>query len=93
MDPYTRDTKEWLELRYKLCDEVTGICFAHQNIYGFRKGFNEGHDIHKYMCTYGIIDALSRLNFNTLLDVGGSEGYKAHVIRQIYNARVSPINS
>jgi len=87
MDRYTKETKKWLEQRFRQVGNRE-IYFAHQPIYGFRKGPTESGLIDKYVCTYQILKALSHLDFNSLLDVGGAEGYKAYVVNKILGAKV-----
>lgn len=79
MDKYTQKTKKWLDGRFKQTDK-NGIYKAHQPIYGFRKGPTDSSLVDKYICTYQIMKALAHLNFNSLLDVGGAEGYKSYLI-------------
>lgn len=86
MDQYTQETKLWLDERFRKCDEQ-GIYFAHQPIYGFRKGHAEPGHIDKYVRTYQIMKALAHLRFDSLLDVGGAEGYTAYVAKQIFGVR------
>jgi ubiquinone/menaquinone biosynthesis C-methylase UbiE len=87
MDDYTKKTKIWLDNRFKQCDNE-GIYFAHQPIYGFRKGPSEPGLTDKYCRTYQMMKALSHLEFNSLLDVGGAEGYKAHIVKEIFDVEV-----
>lgn len=87
MDTYTKETKIWLEDRFKECDE-SGIYLAHEPIYGYRKGHHDLDPAFAYACTYQIMRALSRLNFDSLLDVGGAEGYKASIAKQLFGIKV-----
>ena len=87
MNDYTTDTMRWLDKRFKLTDE-SGIYFAHQPIYGFRKGHSEPGAVSRYMITYQIMKALSHLRFSSLLDVGGAEGYKSALARSLFGVRV-----
>jgi ubiquinone/menaquinone biosynthesis C-methylase UbiE len=87
MDQYTLETKVWLEERFKRVDE-NGIYFAHQPIYGFRKGHSERGFVERYIRTYQILKALSHIKFNSLLDIGGAEGFKAYLAQQILGAKV-----
>lgn len=80
---YTSSTKTWLDERFKLCSEE-GIYIAHQPIYGFRKGYSEPGNLKRYAITNQIVKALSHLKFNSLLDVGGAEGYKAALVRRLF---------
>lgn len=88
MDPYTARTKAWLDHRYRETDGQ-GIYFAHQNIYGFRNTHVEKHSVMRYIITFQIIRALARLRFDNLLDVGGSEGYTAALVREIFGCTVA----
>jgi ubiquinone/menaquinone biosynthesis C-methylase UbiE len=91
MDKYTNDTKNWLDNRFRETDDA-GIYFAHQPIYGFRKGPSEPGIIVRYTITYQIMKALSHLTFTSLLDVGGAEGYKAALARSIFNVSVQSVD-
>jgi ubiquinone/menaquinone biosynthesis C-methylase UbiE len=88
MDDYTRRTRDWLNERFSQTDDA-GIYFAHQPIYGFRKGHSEHHTVTRFIITFQIMKALGHLKFRTLLDVGGAEGYKAAVARSIFGANVT----
>jgi 2-polyprenyl-3-methyl-5-hydroxy-6-metoxy-1,4-benzoquinol methylase len=88
VDPYTQKTKDWLEKRYRQVDGKTGIYLAHQPIYGFTRGFSEPGLTFRYSCTYAIMKTLCKVRFISLLDVGGSEGYKANLVHQIFGAKV-----
>jgi ubiquinone/menaquinone biosynthesis C-methylase UbiE len=87
MDEYTRKTKDWLDERFKRCDK-DGIYYAHQPIYGMRKGYSESGLINRYIITFRIMEALSHLKFDSLVDIGGAEGYKAWVAKQIFGVKV-----
>lgn len=87
MDKYTEDTRGWLDARFRQTDE-DGVYFAHQPIYGFRAGHSEPWLTIRYVITYQIMRALSQLRFSTLLDVGGAEGYKAALARELFGAQV-----
>lgn len=83
MDTYTLKTQAWLDERFRETDQ-NGIYRAHQPIYGFRRGPCEFGQVSRYIRTYHILRALSRLRFQTLLDVGAAEGFKAAVARDIF---------
>lgn len=87
MDEYTQKTKSWLEERFKQCDEH-GIYISHQPIYGFRRGYNTASVFCEYFRTYQIMKTLSNLEFGSLLDVGGAEGYKGYVARELFSVQV-----
>jgi len=87
MDEYTRRTKIWLDRRFRqTCSD--GIYYAHQPIYGFRKGHSEPQLLRRYSLTYKIMKALSHIEFDSLLDVGGAEGYKAYILQRIFGVIV-----
>lgn len=88
MDPYTQQTKDWLDQRFRQTD-ASGVYVAHQPIYGFRKGHSEPWLIIRYVITYQIMRALAHLRFSSLLDVGGAEGYKAALARELFGADVT----
>lgn len=83
MDAYTEETRAWLDRRFRQVD-ADGIYFAHQPIYGFRAGHCEGWPTVRYVITYQILSALAHLRFDSLLDVGGAEGYKAALARDVF---------
>lgn len=87
MNNYTKTTKLWLENRFKETTE-SNIYFAHQPIYGFRDPNSEKYVINRYIITYQIMKALSHIKFDSLLDVGGAEGYKAALIKSLFGVRV-----
>lgn len=87
MDPYTSDVEAWLNRRFRQTDSE-GVYWAHQPIYGFRKGHCEPATVMRYMITYQIMRALAHLDFSTFLDVGGAEGYKAALVRSLFGAGV-----
>ncbi|RJP34666.1 MAG: class I SAM-dependent methyltransferase [Actinobacteria bacterium] len=87
MKEYTSETKAGLEERYRKCDEA-GIYFAHQPIYGFRKGHSERGLIARYLRTYQLIKSLSYLEFTSLLDAGCAEGFQGYMIERIFGTDV-----
>jgi ubiquinone/menaquinone biosynthesis C-methylase UbiE len=87
MDQYTLDTQKWLDDRFRQVTEE-GIYFAHQPIYGFGDLNSEPYVINRYMITYHIMKALSSIEFKSLLDIGGAEGYKAAMVRELFGAEV-----
>jgi ubiquinone/menaquinone biosynthesis C-methylase UbiE len=89
LDEYTERTKCWLDERFKLFDN-DGVYHAHQPIYGFNKGHCEKFEpiLSRYVPTYQIMKALSHIEFRSLLDVGGAEGYKAALVRELFGSAV-----
>ena len=84
-EAHTQKTKEWLDTRYQYCYQDSGVYLAHQPVYGFNSPYSEPGLIDKYLVTYQIMHTLSTLDFATLLDVGGSEGYKAAMARDFFD--------
>lgn len=76
-----------MDERFKTVDEY-GVYWAHQPIYGFRVGHSESGLFDKYSRTYEIMRMLSQMRFKTLLDVGGAEGYKASLVKELFNVNV-----
>ena len=91
MDHYTEDALGWLDRRFRETDG-SGIYVAHQPIYGFRKGHSEPGTTLRYLITWNVMQALSHLRFGSLLDVGGAEGYKAALARELFDARVRSVD-
>ena len=91
MDDYTEETMSWLDRRFKETDR-DGIYLAHQPIYGFRKGHSEPGIVCRYVITYNILKALSHLQFESFLDVGGAEGYKAALVRAVFGSEVRSVD-
>lgn len=87
MDIYTEKLKSWLNNRFSSCDD-SGVYIAHQPIYGFRKGPSEPGHISRYIITYRLLEALSNLECESLLDVGGAEGYKAFLVNKLFGIPV-----
>ena len=90
-EDYTLRTREWLDRRFRATSS-DGIYFAHQPIYGLRGGHCEPGLVSSYVITYRILEALSRIEFDSLLDVGGAEGYKAALVREVFGAEVRSVD-
>lgn len=87
MDDYTLKTKKWLDNRFKQTTD-NGVYFAHQPIYGFRNGCCEPDLMSRYIRTYRIMAHLAHIHFDSLLDVGAAEGYKAQLVKTLFDADV-----
>ncbi len=90
MDAYTLKTKAWLETRYQRVNSE-GIYQAHQPIYGYMNGnCDDGDYITCYNRIYHTLRALKSINgCSTLLDVGASEGFTAHLANKLLGFYVS----
>lgn len=84
LDAHTEDARAWLDRRFRQVD-AEGIYLAHQPIYGFRAGHAEDWPTVRYIITTQIMRALAHLRFDSLLDVGGAEGYKAALARELFS--------
>ncbi len=91
MDEYTIKTRLWLNERFRQCNKQ-GIYYAHQPIYGLRKGYSEIRPMNRHIITYHIMKALSHLQFKSLVDIGGAEGFKAWVAKRLFNACVMNVD-
>jgi len=89
MDPYTDETKQWLDKRFNKIDE-DGIYIAHQPIYGYLNGHcGPGDYVTCYNRVYETMLALSHLRgFTSVLDVGAAEGFTANAAVHLFNTKV-----
>ena len=87
MGIYTRMTRAWLDQRYRQTD-AAGTYLAHQPIYGLGHPASEGFHLTRMARTYQILKVINRLDFETVLDVGASEGYLGYLIRELFGAEV-----
>ncbi len=86
MDNYTDETKKFLDERFD--QEIDGIYYAHQPIYGYRSNNSSGSDISRYMLTKSILNTINNYTFKSFIDIGGAEGYTANLVRKLFNAEV-----
>ena len=86
MDNYTDETKKFLDERFD--QEIDGIYYAHQPIYGYRSNNSSGSDISRYMLTKSILNTINNYAFKNFIDIGGAEGYTANLVRKLFNAEV-----
>lgn len=86
LDDYTANAESLFDKRFRKVDS-DGIYFSHQPIYGFRQGHAEPFAVNKYVRSHQILKTLAHLQFSSMLDVGGAEGYKAGLISKLFGAR------
>ena len=86
MDPYTRETQKYVDDRFDMT--IDGVYFSHQPIYGYRNQNSSTSHIARYIVTKSILNALNKYRFTNLVDIGGAEGYTAHVIQKVFNVNV-----
>jgi len=87
MERRTRKNMEWLDFRYRqgLAD---GHYYAHEPVYGVGSPYSEPNHVLRLARTYSIMRRLAQMKFDTLLDVGGGEGYHASLAQQLFSAGV-----
>jgi len=84
---YTKKCKEWLDIRYSQ-KTVEGIYRPHQPIYGILGGYCDPGFLIRYITSYHIFSLLDRLNFNSFIDVGGSEGFTPYRVSKSFGVLV-----
>ena len=87
-EEYQEEVRVWLNNRFGPGGWVDGVFLAHQPIYGFRVGHSEPDWAARYLITYHLMRNLSQLTFDSLLDVGGAEGYKAALAKKLFGCSV-----
>lgn len=87
MDERTRRNLSYLDGRYRR-GLSHGQYYAHEPVYGAGCASSEPHQAAKFARAYSLLRRLSQMQFNTLLDVGGAEGYHANLARDILSAQV-----
>lgn len=85
MGLYTRITRDWLEHRFRQ-HSTAGVFQAHMPIYGVGAGDCEGNHAGRLARILRILRRLDELEYATLLDVGGAEGYLPHLAATIHGA-------
>ena len=86
MDSYTAEEKAMVDKRFS--DTADGVYRSHQPIYGYKKWPCEWYFTGRYIPTLRIMKELSRLKCESMLDVGGAEGYKSYMARALFGLRV-----
>jgi SAM-dependent methyltransferase len=86
MDSYTVEEKNLVEKRFS--DSVDGVYRAHQPIYGYMTGPCEWYFTGRYIPTLRIMQELARIKGESMLDVGGAEGYKSYLARNLFGLSV-----
>jgi|GEM_PF-2113661 len=81
------NAREWLERRFSRGD--AGSYFAHQPIYGFASPHSEPGHLRRLARTLHMLRVASRIGAETMLDVGGGEGYFAHLCRELLGIRAA----
>ncbi|HUU53358.1 MAG TPA: S-layer homology domain-containing protein [Armatimonadota bacterium] len=87
MDERTRKNLSYLDSRYRR-GLSRGQYYAHEPVYGVGGTRSEPHQAAKFARAYSLLRRLSQMEFTTLLDVGGAEGYHADLARHLLSAQV-----
>src|SRR5690349_2353540 len=87
MNHHTIAAKAWLDRRYSR--KAGGDYLAHQPIYGIATGSAEPNAVLRFARSYHLIERLHSLDFDSVLDVGGGEGYLAALIRDLFGVKVA----
>ena len=87
MNKQTREAMKWLDYRYRV-GVAQGCYRAHEPIYGVGCPLAEPNQALRLARTYSIFRRLAQMQFDTLLDVGGAEGYHAGLARRLFSAQV-----
>lgn len=88
MGSYTQVTRGWLDNRFQK-RTPEGHYWAHMPIYGVGHPAGEGNHVARLCRFLRILRVLDTVEFDTLLDVGGAEGYLAHVAATIFGVRTT----
>lgn len=86
MGLYTAITRQWLERRFQRRSDA-GVYFAHQPVYGLGHPDCEGGHPARLARMLHLLRALDGLGVRTLLDVGGAEGWLAHLAQELLGIR------
>jgi ubiquinone/menaquinone biosynthesis C-methylase UbiE/uncharacterized protein YbaR (Trm112 family) len=85
MNEHTRRAKDWLDRRYRR--DSSGQYLAHQPIAGLETACSEPNAVLRLARTYRLLELLDTLEFESVLDVGGGEGYLAALVRDLCRAK------
>jgi SAM-dependent methyltransferase/uncharacterized protein YbaR (Trm112 family) len=87
MDHHTNRAKDWLDRRYGR--KADGAYLAHQPIHGLRTTTSEPNIVQRFARTYRLLAWISTLGADSVLDVGGGEGYLAALVRDLFAPSVA----
>ena len=84
-------TRRWLEDRFRRHDD-DGVFFAHMPIYGHAHPSSEPGRLPRLARALQVLRSLDRVEFDTLLDVGGAEGWLAWTVERTRGARAVSVD-
>ena len=85
---YLEQTRSFLKWRFDEAGYFDDIYNGHQPLYGFGVSPCEPGWLERYTITHAIMTELAGLEFESLADIGGAEGYKGALIRDVFGAKV-----
>lgn|GEM_PF-1477929 len=88
MGTYTKHTADWLDRRYSRVG-ADGVYQAHMPIYGLNHPASEAGHAVRYAISFRLLRALDELEFDSLLAVGGGEGFLPHLVQQAFGVRAA----
>jgi len=88
MTSYTSTTRAWLEQRFLMRSDA-GHYFAHMPIYGVGHADAEPGHAARLCRISRILRVLDGLEFDTMLDVGGAEGYLGHLAQTMFDVEAA----
>jgi SAM-dependent methyltransferase len=91
MGLYTKITRDWLEQRFARRSPA-GVYFAHMPVYGPGHPDAEGGHLRRYARILRILQALDGIAGQSLLDVGGAEGFVAQVAGSIFGIEAAAVD-
>ena len=94
MDPYTRLTKSWLDTRHRgaFDPQAPIVYYAHEPIYGIGSPHCEPNHARRIVRLFQLLRRVRAAGGRTLLDVGGCEGYFAHLARELFGMTVCSVD-
>jgi SAM-dependent methyltransferase len=90
MGSYTAMTRAWLERRYARAAD--GSYWAHEPVYGLGHPQSEPSHPVRLARLLRVLQVLDGLHCRSLLDVGGSEGWTAALVRDRFGAEVATVD-
>jgi SAM-dependent methyltransferase len=88
MGIYTEHTTTWLDRRYSRVGQ-DGVYQAHMPIYGLDHPASEAGHAVRYAISFRILSVLNELEFDSVLAVGGGEGFLPHLVRASFGSHVA----
>ena len=86
MDQHTSAAKNWLDRRYSR--GADGRYKAHQPIRGLSTEFAEPNALVRLARTFKLLEWIHALKFESVLDIGGGEGYLSALVRDLFEPKV-----